>query len=91
MLKIIFILWCHPFIIITVIILIFTYQSDWQALRGALVGCLALLHRKRTVGSIIIADVKRLLETFLQNVQVQSLAAADRKVYVIIYFCCRDA
>uniref|UniRef100_A0A0E0AGF6 MMS19 nucleotide excision repair protein n=1 Tax=Oryza glumipatula TaxID=40148 RepID=A0A0E0AGF6_9ORYZ len=54
--------------------------SDWQALRGALVGCLALLHRKRTVGSIIIADVKRLLETFLQNVQVQSLAAADRKL-----------
>jgi DNA repair/transcription protein MET18/MMS19 len=41
---------------------------------------LALLHRKRTVGSIIIADVKRLLETFLQNVQVQSLAAADRKL-----------
>uniref|UniRef100_J3MIZ5 MMS19 nucleotide excision repair protein n=1 Tax=Oryza brachyantha TaxID=4533 RepID=J3MIZ5_ORYBR len=54
--------------------------SDWQALRGALVGCLALLRRKQTVGSIIIADVKRLLETFLQNVQVQSLAAADRKL-----------
>uniref|UniRef100_A0A0D9WW46 MMS19 nucleotide excision repair protein n=1 Tax=Leersia perrieri TaxID=77586 RepID=A0A0D9WW46_9ORYZ len=54
--------------------------SDWHALRGALVGCLALLHRKQTVGSIIIADVKRLLKAFLQNVQVQSLAAADRKL-----------
>uniref|UniRef100_A0A0E0LHR5 MMS19 nucleotide excision repair protein n=1 Tax=Oryza punctata TaxID=4537 RepID=A0A0E0LHR5_ORYPU len=54
--------------------------SDWQALRGALVGCLALLQRKQTVGSIIIADVKRLLEIFLQNVQVQSLAATDRKL-----------
>ncbi|KAF0909378.1 hypothetical protein E2562_035819 [Oryza meyeriana var. granulata] len=54
--------------------------SDWQALRGALVGCLALLHRKQTVGSIITSDVKRLLETFLHDVQVQSLAAADRKL-----------
>jgi DNA repair/transcription protein MET18/MMS19 len=61
----------------------FAYQSDWQALRGGFVGCLALLHRKQSVGTIVIADVKRLLESFLQNVQVQSLAAADRKVDLI--------
>jgi DNA repair/transcription protein MET18/MMS19 len=59
---------------------IFAYQLDWQALRGGLVGCLALLHRKQSVGTIVIADVKRLVESFLKNVLVQSLAAADRKV-----------
>lgn len=64
--------------------------SDWQALRGALLGCLALLHRKQTVGSIVIADVKRLVESFLQNVQVQSLAAADRKLCFQILSCILD-
>lgn len=54
--------------------------SDWQALRGALVGCLALLHRKSSVGTIMVADVKRLVEAFIADVQVQSLAAADRKM-----------
>lgn len=65
------------------------YQSDWQAIRGAFVGCLALLHRKQGVGCIVISDVKRLLESFLQNVQVQSLAAADRKVDLLLQ--CKDA
>ncbi|XP_062187107.1 MMS19 nucleotide excision repair protein homolog [Phragmites australis] len=64
--------------------------SDWQAIRGALVGCLALLHRKQGVGSIMIADVKRLVESFLQNVQVQSLAAADRKLCFQILSCILD-
>ncbi|KAL5197207.1 hypothetical protein ABZP36_000719 [Zizania latifolia] len=64
--------------------------SDWQALRGALVGCLALLHRKQSVGSIIIADVERLLESFLRNVQVQSLAPADRKLCFQILNCILD-
>ncbi|XP_062189386.1 MMS19 nucleotide excision repair protein homolog [Phragmites australis] len=64
--------------------------SDWQAIRGALVGCLALLHRKQGVGSIVIADVKRLVESFLQNVQVQSLAAADRKLCFQILSCILD-
>lgn len=58
----------------------FWLQSDWQALRGALVGCLALLHRKSSVGTIMVADVKRLVEAFIADVQVQSLAVADRKV-----------
>jgi DNA repair/transcription protein MET18/MMS19 len=65
---------------------VFPYQSDWQAIRGALVGCLALLHRKQGVGCIVFADVKRLVESFLQNVQVQSLAAADRKVDLILQY-----
>jgi len=63
---------------------VFPYQSDWQAIQGALVGCLALLHRKQGVGCIVIADVKRLVESFSQNVPVQSLAAADRKVDLIL-------
>lgn len=61
--------------------------SDWQALRGALVGCLALLHRKPSVGSIVISDVKRLVESFLEYIQVQSLAAADRKLCFQILCC----
>uniref|UniRef100_A0ACD5UN90 Uncharacterized protein n=1 Tax=Avena sativa TaxID=4498 RepID=A0ACD5UN90_AVESA len=61
--------------------------SDWQALRGALVGCLALLQRKPSVGTIVIADVKRLVESFIDNVLVQSLASADRKLcFQIICF-----
>ncbi|PAN09691.1 hypothetical protein PAHAL_2G044600 [Panicum hallii] len=64
--------------------------SDWQAIRGALVGCLALLHRKQGVGCIVFADVKRLVESFLQNVQVQSLAAADRKLCFQILSCILD-
>ncbi|CAD6220938.1 unnamed protein product [Miscanthus lutarioriparius] len=64
--------------------------SDWQAIRGALVGCLALLHRKQGVGCIVIADVKRLVESFLQNVPVQSLAAADRKLCFEILSCILD-
>ncbi|GJN10131.1 hypothetical protein PR202_ga28198 [Eleusine coracana subsp. coracana] len=64
--------------------------SDWHALRGGLVGCLALLQRKQSVGSIEIADVKRLLESFLHNVQVQPLAAADRKLCFQILSCILD-
>ena len=63
---------------------VFPYQSDWQAIRGALVGCLALLQRKQGVGCIVIADVKRLVESFSHNVPVQSLATADRKVGLIL-------
>lgn len=64
--------------------------SDWQALRGALVGCLALLHRKSSVGTIMVANVKRLLEAFIHDVQVQSLAAADRKLCFEIFSCILD-
>jgi DNA repair/transcription protein MET18/MMS19 len=67
-----------PFIYYSCIFL--AYQSDWQALRGALVGCLALLQREPSVGTIMIADVKRLVESLIDYIPVQSLAAADRKV-----------
>lgn len=64
--------------------------SDWHALRGALVGCLALLQRKPSVGTIVIADVTRLVESFIDYVQVQSLAAADRKLCFQIICCVLD-
>ncbi|KAM0868426.1 hypothetical protein ACQ4PT_041325 [Festuca glaucescens] len=64
--------------------------SDWQALRGALVGCLALLQREPSVGTIMIADVKRLVESLIDNVPVQSLAAADRKLCFQIICCVLD-
>jgi len=65
-------------------------KIDWQAIRGALVGCLALLHRKQGVGCIVIADVKRLVESFSHNVPVQSLATADRKLCFQILSCILD-
>ena len=77
----------HPLIYYSCIFL--AYQSDWKALRGALVGCLALLQRKPSVGTIVIADVKRLVESFIGDVHVQSLAATDRKVNFNLY--CKNA
>ena len=56
------------------------WQADWQALHGALVGCLALLKRKKGVGQVIGSDAQTLAKALLQNVQVQSLALHDRKV-----------
>uniref|UniRef100_A0A1D1Z4H7 MMS19 nucleotide excision repair protein n=1 Tax=Anthurium amnicola TaxID=1678845 RepID=A0A1D1Z4H7_9ARAE len=53
--------------------------ADWQALRGALVGCLALLRRKSDVGMVAGNDARLLAQSFLQNIQVQSLAFHDRK------------
>lgn len=64
--------------------------SDWQALRGALVGCLALLQREPSVGTIMIADVKRLVESLIDYIPVQSLAAADRKLCFQIICCVLD-
>lgn len=56
------------------------HQEDWQALRGALIGCLALLKRTKKFGMVESNDAKSLAESFLRNVQVQSLAVRDRKV-----------
>ena len=55
------------------------YQADWRALRGALVGCLALVRRK-SGGMVSSGDAKGVVESFLQNLQVQSLGQHDRKV-----------
>ncbi|KAJ8458577.1 hypothetical protein OPV22_031503 [Ensete ventricosum] len=54
--------------------------EDWQVLRGALIGCLALLKRTKKIGMVESNDAKSLAESFLRNVQVQSLAVHDRKL-----------
>ncbi|CAL9166042.1 unnamed protein product [Musa hybrid cultivar] len=54
--------------------------EDWQALRGALIGCLALFKRTKKFGMVESNDAKSLAESFLRNVQVQSLAVRDRKL-----------
>ncbi|URE41822.1 Dos2-interacting transcription regulator of RNA-Pol-II [Musa troglodytarum] len=54
--------------------------EDWQALHGALIGCLALLKRTKKFGMVESNDAKSLAESFLRNVQVQSLAVRDRKL-----------
>lgn len=58
----------------------YLYQADWRALRGALVGCLALMRRKNDAGMITITDAKEVAKSYLQNLQVQSLGQHDRKV-----------
>ncbi|XP_021765348.1 MMS19 nucleotide excision repair protein homolog isoform X2 [Chenopodium quinoa] len=54
--------------------------ADWRALRGALVGCLALVRRKFNAGVITGTDAKILAQSFLENLQVQSLGQHDRKL-----------
>lgn len=56
------------------------YQADWKALRGALVGCLALVKRKSSGGAVTANDAKAIAESFAANVQVQSFAQQDRMV-----------
>lgn len=65
-------------------IYIFLYQADWKALRGALVGCLALMRRKSTAGMVTSTDAKAAARCFLQDLQVQSLGQHDRKVIVFL-------
>lgn len=72
------------------------YQADWKALRGAVVGCLALLRRKVDVGSVTYSEAKAVAESYLQNLQVQSLGQHDRKVspsmrylfFINLWFSC---
>ncbi|KAJ0971423.1 hypothetical protein J5N97_019382 [Dioscorea zingiberensis] len=64
--------------------------ADWQALCGALIGCLALLRRKDIVGMVKGGDAKRLAKSFLKNVQVQSLAVDDRKRCFEVLQCLLD-
>ncbi|KAI3950672.1 hypothetical protein MKW92_028646, partial [Papaver armeniacum] len=61
--------------------------ADWQALHGALVGCLALLRRKGNVGVVIDSDAKALAQSFLKNIQVRSLGKNDRKLCFEILEC----
>ena len=65
----------------------YLYQADWKALRGALVGCLALMRRKSSAGVVTSTDAKAVAQSFLQNLQVQSLGQHNWKV---ILFCSQD-
>lgn len=58
----------------------YLYQADWKALHGALIGCLALLRRKGNVGVVSSSKALAVAQSYLQNVQVQSLRQSDRKV-----------
>ncbi|KAJ9568434.1 hypothetical protein OSB04_004400 [Centaurea solstitialis] len=64
--------------------------SDWRALRGALVGCLALMRRKGDTGAISSADANVVAQSFMQNLQVQSLGQHDRKLCFEILECLMD-
>ena len=61
----------------------FLHQADWKALRGALVGCLVLLRRKRDVGMVTDSEATAVAESYLRNLQVQSLGQHDRKVIIV--------
>ncbi|KAM6585194.1 hypothetical protein CsatB_012196 [Cannabis sativa] len=60
---------------------------DWRALRGALVGCLALLRRKSDVGVVSSTDAKAVAEVFLNTLQVQSLGQHDRELCFQLLEC----
>lgn len=66
--------------------IILPHQADWRALRGALVGCLALMRRKSCGGMVSGSDAKAVAESYLQNLQVQSLGQYERKVKIIYTF-----
>ncbi|KAH6782324.1 hypothetical protein C2S51_007617 [Perilla frutescens var. frutescens] len=61
--------------------------ADWKALHGAIVGCLALLRRKVDVGSVTNSEAKAVAESYLQNLQVQSLGQHDRKLSFQLMEC----
>ncbi|XP_062103207.1 MMS19 nucleotide excision repair protein homolog [Humulus lupulus] len=61
--------------------------ADWRALRGALVGCLALLRRKSDVGVVSTTDAKAVAEVYLKTLQVQSLGQHDRKLCFQLLEC----
>ncbi|KAL6559928.1 hypothetical protein OROGR_005045 [Orobanche gracilis] len=54
--------------------------ADWKAVRGAIVGCLALLRRKNVVGIVTNDEAKTVAQSYLQVLQVQSLGQHDRKL-----------
>ncbi|XP_050235075.1 MMS19 nucleotide excision repair protein homolog isoform X2 [Mercurialis annua] len=59
--------------------------ADWRALRGALVGCLALIKKKSN--GITGNDAKSIAECFFKVLQVQSLAQHDRKLCFELLEC----
>nr|XP_017256083.1 PREDICTED: uncharacterized protein LOC108225667 [Daucus carota subsp. sativus] len=61
--------------------------ADWKALHGALIGCLALLRRKGNVGVVSSSKALAVAQSYLQNVQVQSLRQSDRKLCFELLGC----
>ncbi|XP_057978065.1 MMS19 nucleotide excision repair protein homolog [Malania oleifera] len=64
--------------------------ADWKALHGALVGCVALMGRKSNVGMATVSDARAVAESYLQNLQVQSLGQHDRKLCFELLECLLD-
>ncbi|XP_057870323.2 MMS19 nucleotide excision repair protein homolog isoform X1 [Cryptomeria japonica] len=64
--------------------------ADWHAIRGALIGCLALLKRTHNVGSVSTVDAKKLAQSYLQNLQVQLLKLEDRMLCLELLECLLD-
>ncbi|XP_058180836.1 MMS19 nucleotide excision repair protein homolog [Rhododendron vialii] len=64
--------------------------ADWKALRGALVGCLALMKRKSNVGMVTINEARAVAQSYLVNLQVQSLGQHDRKLCYELLECLFD-
>ncbi|CAA0826899.1 ARM repeat superfamily protein [Striga hermonthica] len=64
--------------------------ADWKALRGALVGCLALLRRKTDVGIVTNHDVLEVTRSFLENLRLQSMAQYERKLSLQVIECLLD-
>ncbi|KAL9247367.1 hypothetical protein vseg_020808 [Gypsophila vaccaria] len=64
--------------------------TDWRALRGALMGCLAIVRRKSTAGVVTVTDAKALAQSYLENLQVQSLGQHDRKLCFELLDCLLD-
>uniref|UniRef100_A0A1J3E954 MMS19 nucleotide excision repair protein n=1 Tax=Noccaea caerulescens TaxID=107243 RepID=A0A1J3E954_NOCCA len=61
--------------------------EDWRTMRGALVGCLALLRRKDVAGVVTATDAEAVAKSVTENVQVQSLALHDRKLSFQLLEC----
>ncbi|KAL3528688.1 hypothetical protein ACH5RR_008010 [Cinchona calisaya] len=61
--------------------------EDWRALRGALVGCLALMGRKTDVGVVTENDAKAVVNSYTKYLQVQSMGQHDRKLCFELLEC----
>lgn len=59
-------------------------------MRGALVGCLALIRRKSNAGVVTRMDAETLTKSYLENLQVQSLGQQDRKLCFELLECLLD-
>lgn len=64
--------------------------ADWKALRGALVGCLALMRRNIDVGGVTEDEAQAVAKSYKLNLQVQSLGQHDRKLCLELLECLMD-